>query len=201
MNDSCQRFKGMVSDYIEGELDHQNQSLMEKHLKDCLRCKTNVSQLKGLIQNLRELPKRTVSPDFETILRARINRESRLARRQSNRWFPVGQFRLPAYLFGAAVLVVALFTVFIMSKSSRFSPPQANINEEWIQGGVEKVDSATNERYFYIIEKQQVPNVNYQIPGENRQTIDKNVEPDSIHIIQDNKLRYGAMPASESNIY
>ena len=66
---------------------------------------------------------------------------------------------------------------------------------------MEKVDSATNERYFYIIEKQQVPNVNYQIPGENRQTIDKNVEPDSIHIIQDNKLRYGAMPASESNIY
>lgn len=201
MNDSCQRFKEMVSDYIEGEIDLQNQKLMEKHLRDCLGCKTNVSRLKALIQNLRELPKITVSPDFETILRARVSRESRLASRQGKRWFPVGQFRIPAYAFTAVVVVVALLTMYVLNKSNRFSAPQANTNNQWYQGGVEKVDPSTNERYIYFIETQQVPKVNYQIPGENRQTIDKNIASDSMNTFKDNKLRHETMPASESKIY
>jgi hypothetical protein len=202
MNDSCQRFKDMVSDFIEGELDHQNQSLMEKHLRNCLDCKKNISQLKTLIQRLRELPRITVSPDFETILRARISMESSLARHRRERWFPIGQYRLPASVFAAVIVVFALFTVFVLNKSNRYSAPQADINNQWYKGeGVEKVDPYTNERYIYIFETQQVPNVNYQIPGENYQSIDRNVKSDSIHTIKDSNLKFETVSASESKIY
>jgi len=205
MNNSCQRFKSMVSNYIEGELDQKNQGLMEKHLRACLGCKRKISQLKQLIQNLKKLPKISVTPDFETILRARINRENRLAKRQRNRWLPTGQFRLPAYVFGAAVLALALFTVFAINKSNRISPPQANMNEQWIQPqAVEKVDPTTKERYLYIIEKQEIPNVNYQVPSEseNDGTIDENIEADSSYSnIEDVELRQKAMFVSGSNIY
>lgn len=199
--DSCQRFKEMVSDYIEGELDHQNQLLMEKHLRECLGCKKNISQLKRLINNLRELPKRTVSPDFETILRARIGMESSLARHRRERWFPVGQFRLPAYAFAAVVVMVALFTALVLKNSNRYSAPQASINKQWIQGGVAKVDPSTNERYIYIIETQPVPNVNSQIPSESYQLTDKKAYSDSIQTFSDDKLWYETAQALESKIY
>lgn len=199
--DSCQRFKETVSDYIEGELDHQNQSLMEQHLRDCLGCKKNISQLKNLIQNLRELPRITVSPDFETILRARISMESSLARRRRERGLPIGQFKLPAYAFAAVVLLVVIFTVVVLNKSNHYSAPQANRNNDWYQGGVEKYDPTTNERYIYIIETQPVPNINSQTPGENHQPSDKKTYADSIQTFKDSELWHETAQVLESKVY
>lgn len=199
--DSCQRFKEMVSDYIEGELDHQNQSLMEQHLRHCLGCKKNISQLKSLIKNLRELPRITVSRDFETILRARISMESSLARRRNGRWFPVGRFRLPTYALTAVVLVVALFTVFVLSKSNHYSEPQANRNNDWYQGGATKYDPITNERYIYIIETQPVPNINSQPRDDGYQPLARKSNTDSIQTFKDSELWYETAQALEAKIY
>jgi hypothetical protein len=203
MDNSCQRFKEMVSDYIEGELDHQNQSLIEQHLRDCLECKKNVSQLKSLIHNLRELPKLTVSPDFETILRARISMESSLARRRNARLFPIGQFRLPAYAFSVVIITVVLFTVFFLMKPDRYSAPQANVNNEWYKGGAVKVDPSTNERYIYFIETQPVQNVSSQTPIKSGgyQPATKSVSSDSIQAYKDNKLWRETARTFESTIY
>lgn len=203
MDNSCQRFKEMVSDYIEGELDHQNQALIEQHLSDCLECKKNVSQLKRLIHNLRELPKLTVSSDFETILRARISMESSLARRQNSRLFPSGQFRLPAYAASAVIITVALFTVFFLIKPDRYSAPQANMNDEWLKGGAVKVDPSTNERYIYFIETQPVQNVSSQTPIKSGgyQAATNRVSSDSIQTYKDNKLWHETARALESTIY
>jgi hypothetical protein len=199
--DSCQRFKETVSDYIEGELDHQNQSLMEQHLRDCLGCKKNISQLKSLIQNLRELPRITVSPDFETILRARISMESSLARRRRERGLPIGQSKLPAYAFAAVVLLVVIFTVVVLNKSNHYSAPQANRNNDWYQGGVEKYDPTTNERYIYIIETQPVPNINSQPIGNINQPIEKKTYTDSIRTFKDSELQYETSQVLGSKIY
>lgn len=198
--DSCHRFKALVSDYIEGVLDHQNQHVMEKHLRDCLGCNKKIAQLKKLISNLNKLPKITVSPDFETILRARISRESSRARRRRERWLPIGQFRAPTYAFAAVVVIVALVTVFFLNRPDPYAVPQASINDNWIRGGVEKIDLSTNERYIYIIETQPAPNANYQIPGEGYQKTNR-VVADSIQTIKDSKSWYETAQAIESKIY
>jgi len=199
--DSCQRFKEMVSDYIEGGLDHQNQSLMEQHLRECLGCNKNISQLKMVIENLRALPKIAVSPDFETILRARISMESSLARRRSERWFPIGQFRLPAYALAAIVILVALATVLVLNKLNRYDVPQASRNNDWYQGGASTVDHPTNERYIYIIEIQPIPNVNSQSRSESDPTVNKNAYSDSVQTFKDSELWYETVQASETKIY
>ncbi len=201
MKDCCQRFKEMVSDYVEGELDHQNQSLMEQHLRDCLECKSKISQLKRLIKNLRTLPKIKVSPDFETILRARISFESSLARRRKGRLFPVSQVPIPAYALGLVVLILALVTVFTVNKSNRGSLPQADINNEWIQGGAQKVDPITNERYIYIIETQPVANIKSQTNGGTYQPRDKDTISDSSQTLKDSELYYETAQALESKIF
>ena len=199
--DSCQRFKEMVSDYIEGGIDHQNQLIMEQHLKDCLGCKKNTSQLKNLIQNLRGLPRIKVTPDFETILRARISMESSLARHRRERWIPIGQLRIPAYAVVAIILMMAVISVLVLNKSNHYSAPQANRNNEWVQGGAEKYDPNTNERYIYIIETQPVPNINSQTSGENDQLVDKKSYTDSIQTFKDNELWYETAQVLESKIY
>jgi hypothetical protein len=199
--DSCQRFKEMVSDYIEGGIDHQNQLIMEQHLRDCLGCKKNTSQLKNLIQNLRGLPRIKVTPDFETILRARISMESSLARRRREQWFPIGQLRMPAYALVAIILMMAVISVLILNKSNHYSAPQANRNNEWVQGGAEKYDPNTNERYIYIIETQPVPNINSQTSGENDQLVDKKSSTDSIQTFKDNELWYETAQVLESKFY
>jgi hypothetical protein len=201
MKDSCQRFKEMVSEYVEGELDHQNQSLMEQHLRDCLVCKSKISQLKRLIKNLKDLPRIKVSHDFETILRARISMESSLARRRRGQLFPVSQFPLPAYAFAGIVLIVALFTVLALNKSNRVALPQSDINNEWIQGGIQKVDPVTNERYIYIIETQPVANIKSQTNAESDQQIDKSAISDSSQVFKDSKLWHETAQALESKIY
>ena len=199
--DSCQRFKEMVSDYIEGGIDHQNQLIMEQHLRDCLGCKKNISQLKNLIQNLRGLPRIKVSPDFETILRARISMESSLARHRREQWFPIGQLRMPAYALVAIILMMAVISVLVLNKSNHYSAPQANRNNEWVQGGAEKYDPNTNERYIYIIETQPVPNIDSQTSGENDQLVDKKSSTDSIQTFKDNELWYETAQVLESKIY
>jgi hypothetical protein len=199
--DSCQRFKEMVSDYIEGGLNYQKQSLMEQHLRECLGCKKNIGQLKMRIAKLRALPKITVSPDFETILRARISIESSLARRRSERWFPIGQFRLPAYAFAAVIILIALATVFGLSRLNRYDIPQASRNDDWYQGGVTTVDYPSNERYFYIIETQPVPNINSQSRGESDSTVNKNAYSDSVQTFKDSQQWYKTVQALETKIY
>jgi hypothetical protein len=199
MKDSCQRFKSMVSDYIEGELDRQNQAQMEKHLRDCLGCKSKISQLKQLIQNLKTLPKRAVSPDFETILRARINRESRLARRQANGWLPIGQFRVPAYVFGAAVIILALFAVFALS--NRMSAPMAERNDRWMSGDDQRVEPILNERYIYIIETQSIDNIVPQTNNPSSQSRDNNVIPDSSQASIENNSWRGTVQTVDSRVY
>ncbi len=201
--DSCQRFKEMVSDYIEGELDHQSHSVMEKHLRDCLGCTQAISRLKSLIRKLRELPKLSVSPDFETILRARISMESSLARHRSGGWLPVGQIRIPAYAFTAVFLIMAMVTVFFIVKPDRYLVPQANVNKQWYKAGVEKFDPATNERYFYIIETQPVPNVNSQFSSDGNEypAIEKKTASDSIQTYKDTKLWLETVQTIESKVY
>jgi len=189
----------MVSDYIEGELDQHNQGLMEKHLRDCLGCKNKISQLKQLIQNLKKLPRIAVSPDFETILRARINRESRLAKRQKYSWLATRQFRIPAYAFGAAVLVLALFAVFVLN--NRFSVPIADRNDKWIEGRGHDVEHVINQRHIYIIETQPVANKRFRPNNESYQQMDKNTISDSSQAFNNSKSWHESVQTIESRIY
>ncbi len=195
--DSCQRFKELVSDYIEGELDHKNQLLMEKHLRDCVGCEKNIGQLKNLIRDLHELPKISVSPDFETILRARISMESSLARHRRERWFPVRQIRLPAYALAAALIVLAVVTIAILNNSKRYAEPQANINNQWYRGGIEKTDPATNERYIYILETQPVQNRN----GESHQVTSQSSHSDSTEFSQSGQLSDELIQTTANTVY
>lgn len=198
--DSCQRFKEMVSDYIEGGLDHQDQSRMEQHLRECLGCERSVKRVKNLIHDLRTLPKRTVSPDFETILRARISLESSLERRRRERWFAWGQFRIPAYGFAAIAIILIVLAAMAIRQPTQTVAIQGSRNNEWYQGGVEKIDPATNQRYIFIYEMQPVPQFNPIAPSEPNRTANQAFS-DSTQSVKSDLLWYEAAEVIKTKVY
>jgi len=172
--DSCQRFKEMISDYIEGGLDQQNKLQMEQHLRDCLNCKQAIGRLKSLIRNLKELPRRKVSPDFETILRARISVESGLARHRSEGIFSSWQIRIPAYALSVALIVLVILSVTsYVNRQNQSYPSEAYINSE-MYGGTKQVDSSSNERIIYFIERQPAYEVIPKTPVTSRRNSPSN---------------------------
>lgn len=183
--DSCQRFKEMISDYIEGGLTRQDKVSMDKHLKECLRCKGAIKQLKNLMHNLGGLPSIKVSSDFDTILRARISMENGLARRRRERLLPLGQIRFPAYAFSAVMILVALVATLLLINPESNDTPIADTNERlYRQEGTVVIDPDTKEKYIYFIEKQPVPVINTQpeILDESDNLINSNIPPDSIQV-------------------
>lgn len=201
--DSCQRFKEMVSDYIEGGLGQQDKAMMDKHLKDCLRCRGVIKQLKSLIHTVRELPRVKVSTNFETILRARISMESGLERRRRARLFPLGQIKFPAYAFSAVMIVVALVASLLLIKPETNEAPIANIdNELYKQSGPVRVDPTTNEKFIFFIEKQPVPIINPQpeIMDENDNLINSNIRSDSVQVQDIEKEWLKTVKAFEPNL-
>lgn len=154
--DSCQQFKLLISDFIEGGLSPENQQQMEYHFQECIRCTTTTQQLKNLINDLRKLPKIKVSPNFETILRARISVESALARRKHENFFASLQFRIPAYAVSAVLIILGLLSVFSrFDRADRLEAPEAYVNQEWY-GGVQQADRSNQDLRIYVIEKQTV---------------------------------------------
>jgi len=162
--DSCQRFKELISDYIEGGLNHDRKQEMDYHFKECLKCSTTTDQLKKLLQDLKELPKLTVSPDFETILRARIRLENGLTRRREESFLSSWKFRAPAYAISAILIILAAITTFSQfNKRNKFYPPDAYVNPEYYGGGFKQIDSTNN--IYYIIERRSY-NISPQMSGD-----------------------------------
>ncbi|MDZ7263326.1 MAG: zf-HC2 domain-containing protein [candidate division KSB1 bacterium] len=161
--DSCQRFKELMSDYIEGGLDPQSKQEMEHHFKECLRCASTTEELRSLIQELKALPQVTVSPDFETILRARIRLENGLVRRQQERFFASWKFRVPAFSAAMVVILLAALTVFSqLNRQRQLYPPDAYVNPEYYGGRYQQVDSVNV--LFYFLEKQPATRITTQNP-------------------------------------
>ncbi len=164
--DNCQRFKLLVSDYIEGGLAQQHKQQMEYHFKECLKCARTTQQLRTLLNELKALPKVSVSPDFETILRARISVESALARRRHEGFFKSLQFRIPAYAISAVLIILGLFSVISkFDQPTRMAPPEAYVNQEWY-GGFQQVDKSSEDLVIYILERKTVYNVSSQSPAQ-----------------------------------
>lgn len=180
--DSCQRFKELMSDYIEGGLDPQSKQEMEHHFNECIRCSSTTEELRTLISELKALPQVSVSPDFDTILRARIRLENGLARRQYDRFFASWKFRIPAYAVAMALIVLAAFTIFSqLNRQRQLYPPDAYVNPEYYGGRYQQVDSVNV--VFYMLEKQPATRITTQNPvqvsGGGYQRLDQRLAADS----------------------
>jgi len=175
--DSCKKFKALLSDYLEGGLDQQTKRVMEQHFNDCLNCSKAIARLKSLHRTLSELPKLTVSSDFETVLRTRIRVESGLERRRRER-FAILPIQHPVFATAALIMILAGSIAIITQLNKRSSPypTDASKNYQWYQGGEKQSQQLSNERVVYVMERQTVPYIQPdRVPSNVQVTADSTI--------------------------
>lgn len=107
----CDCLKQYFSDYLENQLDAQKTASIEQHLRDCTSCHKTINQMKLIKNSLCQLKPKKTSPDFDTVLHARIRLESSLERRS---WFSqsVG-WSIKAPIYAASFSVILLVSILI----------------------------------------------------------------------------------------
>lgn len=116
---SCLELAEMLSDYVDGELDDETRSVVEKHLDGCALCSADVTLMRGITENLEAIPEETPPADFaRSVAMAALPRKKAPA---------PGFFRRLAALFTlprATVLVggVALLALLFMGPPLPMAP-------------------------------------------------------------------------------
>jgi predicted anti-sigma-YlaC factor YlaD len=111
----CNKFKEDFSSFLDGELPHNQQQLLEDHLNICLNCKETIRQIKIIKHSLSYLPQVSTSPDFEQKLHHQIfqrNQKAPFLPEQLQNW------KLPAMGSAIVLATLGLFLVFNQSPDS-----------------------------------------------------------------------------------
>jgi hypothetical protein len=103
---NCDKFKRLMSEFLDGELRGTLKSEFEEHIKGCRVCSDAVTRLQNIRSSLHRLSPIKTSPDFDAMLRARIRLTS------SARWRNYGgrdivvPWRIPALALGTILVVI-----------------------------------------------------------------------------------------------
>lgn len=71
----CQRFKKIVFDFIDGEMDILQQKFFKQHMKDCPQCQRILNQVRLIRSRMQNFSQIQTSENFHILLRERIRRE------------------------------------------------------------------------------------------------------------------------------
>jgi hypothetical protein len=199
---SCERYSELLSDYIENSLESDKKMELEAHLEQCSECRFAAGGVVNLRRTLHELPAFRTSPDFETILRARI----KLDRRTS--MMPLwgagygGSMRTAAYAAAVVLLAVSVFYLWQrQTTKSIASPPSAiAVFPTQMQSIPNKTPPpVASAKILYTLDKvtpQLWPNL-----GVTRKGSDQSAFSESTDSLQANpKPLPGAMPVSHQTI-
>lgn len=113
-NMSCERFEARIIAFIDGHANESDRRAVEEHIRECAVCKARVKGFSGIWNVLEELPPHEPSAAFDARLRARLAAEPA----QQSTW----GWLMPAPRFALAVMMLAVFSVWISSRTPAPAP-------------------------------------------------------------------------------
>jgi hypothetical protein len=144
----CEKFLEKIFDYVDNLIPSDKKREVENHVKECLNCRGIFDDAKAIRQRLRGLRVLKTSPDFETVLRARIRMERSLSRRGIFDW----PSRLPVYAVAGSLAVITAFFIFTNSQNSNSNRTpfiSQTINENHAAGNSANLGPTVRERVRY----------------------------------------------------
>jgi hypothetical protein len=90
-----------LNEYLDGDLDPNEFAIFKNHLSDCLSCASRVEQLRGVIDELEDLPEISLSRDLSQSIVAALQPELRLPQ-------PVKIGAITQMILALVVLVLAI---------------------------------------------------------------------------------------------
>lgn len=110
---NCKSCKENVSNFLEGDLETQQQTDYQEHLEKCPGCEKTVVRVRTLCENLHSLKKIKAPSDFDAVLHARIRREAQNRSFFSFRWLTNDhKIQLPVLGVAGALALILLIVTF-----------------------------------------------------------------------------------------
>jgi anti-sigma factor RsiW len=155
---NCSEFEEHLRAFIDDELPVNIQSAFIEHASACTKCARDLRGMKHTKQMLSNLPRVTVSPEFDFKMKLRIRREYQSAR---NPWYSarlvfrnnLSKFILIPAAAMVLVLTLAVYHSFTTNDAAPGNPAQVLLDTG---RGVELVmdeNAPANEEVNYIMEK------------------------------------------------
>lgn len=69
---NCKQIEALLSPYLDGMVESEDQSLIEEHLRQCPACREELQQLQALQVLLRSLPELEMPETFSLDLRNKL---------------------------------------------------------------------------------------------------------------------------------
>jgi len=108
---NCSRTKEMFSDYIDGLLDKEQESLVNDHLLLCGDCRDEFESMKAIVREMGSLDTIKAPDDFLVSLHGRIKSDSWFQKVKAFLFIPA-RLRIPVELATLATAVVIGFFIF-----------------------------------------------------------------------------------------
>jgi hypothetical protein len=145
---NCADFNMYMSEYIDDQLDHQQRSQFEKHLKNCNLCKSELSKMKLVVSSCKDIQEEELPEDFKCKIHERLVNEKERSR---NKYIKI--FSTLAAGFVLIILLKGLFQnmYFMPAKSIKDECPQMmkaesfEESEEIISFAGESKDDSIND--------------------------------------------------------
>ncbi|MBW2064728.1 MAG: zf-HC2 domain-containing protein [Deltaproteobacteria bacterium] len=107
----CEAIRQYLSEYVDGALDDETRTLVDKHLPGCKGCREELEALKSLVSELGSIESVEPPEDFLDQLHARMDRPSCLSRIMRKLFVPM-RIKIPLELAGAVAVLVLVFSIF-----------------------------------------------------------------------------------------
>jgi anti-sigma factor RsiW len=113
---SCERLESRIIAYADGRASEADRRVVEQHIRECAACKARVKGFESVWNVLDELPVHEPSGAFDARLAARLAAEP--AKPSMWAWL------MPAPRFALAVTLLAVFSLWISSRTPTATPSQ-----------------------------------------------------------------------------
>ena len=110
----CAQIKNLLSPYIEGELDAERKTLLERHLSSCSACAKELAGLKETLAALKKTPEVQPPPYFVQAVRARLEKKPAFSEFLRKLFVP---FHIKVPLQAITVTATVILLVVLVQKS------------------------------------------------------------------------------------
>lgn len=150
----CEKFTEKIFDYVDSLIPADKRKEVQGHLEECPECRSVFDDAQAARKQLHSLKRVKTSPDFDTVLRARIRMEKSLTRWGRLDW----PLRLPIYAVAGSLAVITAFFIlsdFENNSRANFNNPQV-ISQPYTQASsnaLSNVSAAPREQVVFPMDK------------------------------------------------
>lgn len=123
---NCAGIKGLLSEYIDGVLDAQTETVIKEHISTCADCHKEMEELKALIKDIGSFEQAMAPDDFLDRVHKRIESRFDFAKIIKTLFVPM-RIKIPVQLVTATATAVLVFSIIQLPQ------PEKQVEEELLK--------------------------------------------------------------------